>query len=84
MTALPAPRPRLRLVPDYRRTVAPLDDAELVRYYDVISADGTRLRAWTNDTDGSLEEAGAPVVLRGRTDETELFAPSGDQAVESR
>lgn len=63
MTAQPAARPRLRLVPDYRRTVAPLDDAELVRYYDVISADGTRLRAWTNDTDGSLEEAGAPVVL---------------------
>lgn len=63
MTAQPAPRPRLRLVPDSRRTVAPLDDIELVRYYDVISADGTRLRAWTNDTDGSLEAAGAPVVL---------------------
>lgn len=63
MTAQPASRPRLRLVPDYRRTVAPLDDIELVRYYDVVSADRTRLRAWTNDTDGSLEEAGAPVVL---------------------
>ncbi|MGN6723863.1 MAG: alpha/beta fold hydrolase [Marmoricola sp.] len=63
MTAQPAHRPRLRLVPDYRRTVAPLDDTDLVRYYDVISADGTRLRAWTNDTDGSLEAAGAPVVL---------------------
>lgn len=63
MSAQPAPRPRLRLVPDYRRAVAPLDDVELVRYYDVISADGTRLRAWTNDTDGSLEAAGAPVVL---------------------
>lgn len=63
MTAQPTSRPRLRLVPDYRRTVAPLDDVELVRYYDVISADGTRLRAWTNDIDGSLEEAGAPVVL---------------------
>jgi pimeloyl-ACP methyl ester carboxylesterase len=63
MTAQPAPRPRLRLVPDYRRTVAPLDDVDLVRYYDVISADGTRLRAWTNDTDGSLEASGAPVVL---------------------
>ena len=24
----------------------------LVRYYDVVSADGTRLRAWTNDADG--------------------------------
>lgn len=63
MTALPAPRPRLRLVSDYRRSVAPLDDAELVRYYDVVSADGTRLRAWTNDVDGSLEAADAPVVL---------------------
>lgn len=63
MTAQPAPRPRLRLVPDYRRTVIPSDDIELVRYYDVISGDGTRLRAWTNDTDGSLEEAGAPVIL---------------------
>ena len=63
MTALPSTRPRLRLVPDYRRSLAPLDDVELVRFYDVISADGTRLRAWTNDTDGSLEAAGAPVVL---------------------
>jgi 3-oxoadipate enol-lactonase len=26
--------------------------AALVRYYDVTSADGTRLRAWTNDADG--------------------------------
>ena len=26
--------------------------AAFVRYYDVISADGTRLRAWTNDADG--------------------------------
>ena len=63
MTAQPASRPRLRLVPDYRRSVAPLDDVELVRYFDVVSADGTRLRAWTNDTDGSLEAADAPVVL---------------------
>lgn len=63
MTALPASRPRLRLVPDYRRGVDALDDVELVRYFDVISADGTRLRAWTNDTDGSLEAADAPVVL---------------------
>jgi 3-oxoadipate enol-lactonase len=30
--------------------------AALVRYYDVTSADGTRIRAWTNDADG-------PVVL---------------------
>ena len=63
MTAQPESRPRLRLVPDYRRSVAPLDDIELVRYFDVTSADGTRLRAWTNDTDGSLEATGAPVVL---------------------
>lgn len=26
--------------------------AALVRYYDVVSADGTRIRAWTNDGDG--------------------------------
>lgn len=26
--------------------------AALVRYYDVISADGTQIRAWTNDADG--------------------------------
>lgn len=43
--------------------MVPLDDTELVRYYDVTSGDGTRLRAWTNDIDGSLEAAGAPVVL---------------------
>jgi hypothetical protein len=25
---------------------------ESLRFYDVVSADGTRLRAWTNDADG--------------------------------
>lgn len=28
------------------------DDGESLRFYDVVSADGTRLRAWTNDADG--------------------------------
>ena len=28
------------------------DDRESLRFYDVVSADGTRLRAWTNDADG--------------------------------
>jgi pimeloyl-ACP methyl ester carboxylesterase len=35
---------------DNRRVTTPT--AALVRYYDVTSADGTRLRAWTNDGDG--------------------------------
>lgn len=34
-----------------------------VRFYDVVSGDGTRLQAWTNDLDGSLAKAGAPTVL---------------------
>jgi len=34
----------------------PPDDPPRVRFFDVTSADGTRLRAWTNDADG-------PVVL---------------------
>src|SRR3954451_23730582 len=39
-------------------SVAPLrvapsaDDGLALRYYDVTSADGTRLRAWTNDVEG--------------------------------
>ncbi len=28
------------------------DDRDALRFYDVVSADGTRLRAWTNDVDG--------------------------------
>jgi pimeloyl-ACP methyl ester carboxylesterase len=28
------------------------DDRETLRFYDVVSGDGTRLRAWTNDVDG--------------------------------
>jgi 3-oxoadipate enol-lactonase len=35
---------------DNRRVTTPT--VALVRYYDVTSADGTRLRAWTNDGDG--------------------------------
>lgn len=35
---------------DNRRVSSPA--AALVRYYDVESADGTRLRAWTNDAEG--------------------------------
>ncbi|MCW2831677.1 MAG: alpha/beta hydrolase [Aeromicrobium sp.] len=35
---------------DNRRVNSPV--ASLVRYYDVESADGTRLRAWTNDAEG--------------------------------
>ena len=34
-----------------REPVAP-DDELALRFYDVTSADGTRLRAWTNDADG--------------------------------
>jgi 3-oxoadipate enol-lactonase len=40
------PRPAV----DNRRVTSPT--VSLVRYYDVTSADGTRLRAWTNDADG--------------------------------
>ncbi|WP_310962747.1 alpha/beta fold hydrolase [Nocardioides terrisoli] len=40
------PRAALSVVPD------PAPD-DLVRFYDVTSADGTRLRAWTNDLDGT-------------------------------
>ena len=35
---------------DNRRVTSPT--AAFVRYYDVTSADGTRLRAWTNDAEG--------------------------------
>ena len=35
-----------------------------VRFYDVVSADGTRIRAWTNDVDGSMAASPTtPVVL---------------------
>ncbi len=34
-----------------RRTRHPADGSAL-RFYDVVSADGTRLRAWTNDVEG--------------------------------
>jgi pimeloyl-ACP methyl ester carboxylesterase len=33
-------------------TALPTADEESLRFYDVESADGTRLRAWTNDADG--------------------------------
>ncbi len=36
-----------------RTAAAPLDEDDLaLRFYDVTSADGTRLRAWTNDAEG--------------------------------
>lgn len=44
-TPLSAPAPALHVVPDP-------DDGLALRYFDVVSGDGTRLRAWTNDADG--------------------------------
>ena len=42
-----------RPMADSRVVPFPLpDDRDALRYYDVVSADGTRLRAWTNDVDG--------------------------------
>jgi pimeloyl-ACP methyl ester carboxylesterase len=51
--AEPAEPVALHVVPE------PAADA-LVRHYDVTAADGTRLRAWTNDVDGT---ASGPTVL---------------------
>lgn len=51
------PPAALRAVPD----PVPATD---VRFYDVTSADGTRIQAWTNDVDGSLAASPTtPVVL---------------------
>jgi pimeloyl-ACP methyl ester carboxylesterase len=46
--------------------VAPPDveDGIALRWYDVVSGDGTRLRAWTNDVDGSMAASPhTPTVL---------------------
>ena len=53
MSAEPAAPAALRVVRD------PADDAR-VRHYTVIAKDGTELRAWTNDVDGTLT---GPTVL---------------------
>lgn len=45
-------------------SVVPEPDAAEVRFYDVVSADGTRIQAWTNDVDGSMAASPTtPVVL---------------------
>ena len=54
MSAEPAAPAALHVVPDAA------DDAR-VRHYTVIAGDGTELRAWTNDVDGTL--AGPTVLL---------------------
>ncbi|MFC6288352.1 alpha/beta fold hydrolase [Nocardioides sp. GCM10027113] len=53
---MPAPRP----TPDIPGPEAPETDGA-VTFHDVLSDDGTRLRAWTNDPDGLLD--GPTVVL---------------------
>ncbi|SDC70699.1 alpha/beta fold hydrolase [Nocardioides lianchengensis] len=42
-------------------SAARIDDRAVLAFHDVLSDDGTRLRAWTNDPDGSID--GPTVVL---------------------
>ncbi len=54
------PTPRLRAVRPLAQSHA-VDPERAVRFYDVTAYDGTRLRAWTNDVDGS--KTGPTVLL---------------------
>ncbi|WP_137293340.1 alpha/beta fold hydrolase [Nocardioides dongxiaopingii] len=45
------------------RAVTPTTGPRSLQLRDVLSDDGTHLRAWTNDPDGALAEAGAPTVV---------------------
>ena len=44
-------------------TDGPVTTRGSLGYDDVLADDGTRLRTWTNDPDGSISAAGAPTVL---------------------
>lgn len=58
-TASPAGQPSRHL-----RAVPALTGRPEVRFYDVVSGDGTRVRAWTNDLDGTLAaDPAIPTVL---------------------